>query len=189
MMQMRDDALSRSLGPSLTTADLAWLAPLRSSVSCFVIFGCWDEGRPDSLCREVYALLEILGATDATVVDREPVHIAHARRRSKRIRAAHPESMGTRTIDFVVEDMTTACSVLEQDRFDLAYCSGVLYYVMQDAVALQAAIDTMARVVRPGGWVVAQEDPGLECSFTRAGLVLAAGLADAPEHAYCYQEP
>jgi hypothetical protein len=50
-------------------------------------------------------------------------------------------------------------------------------------------VSAMARVVRPGGWVVASEHEGLDTWFDGAGLVRAQGLADAPQYAYCYRKP
>jgi hypothetical protein len=58
-----------------------------------------------------------------------------------------------------------------------------------DAGKLQAAVDTMARVVKPGGWVIANEDKGLDRRFEEAGLAKAEGLGNAPEYAYCYRKP
>ena len=85
--------------------------------------------------------------------------------------------------------MTRATDALTVNGFDLAYCSGVLYFMRSDAGKLQAAINTMARVVKPGGWVIANEDEGLDRHFEEAGLEKAEYLDDAPEYAYCYRKP
>jgi hypothetical protein len=58
-----------------------------------------------------------------------------------------------------------------------------------DPGKLQAAVNTMARVVRPGGWVIANEDEGLERQFEAAELEKVECVNDAPEYAYCYRKP
>jgi hypothetical protein len=54
---------------------------------------------------------------------------------------------------------------------------------------LQAAINTMARVVKPGGWVIACEDEGLDRRFEEAGLERVQSLSNVPEHVYCHRKP
>jgi SAM-dependent methyltransferase len=85
--------------------------------------------------------------------------------------------------------MTKETDELAANCFDLAYCSGVLYFMRSDTGKLQASVNTMARVVRPGGWVIANEDKGLDKQFEEAGLEKAEGLDNAPEYAYCYRKP
>jgi len=84
--------------------------------------------------------------------------------------------------------MTRETDDLPGDSFDLAYCSGVLYFLRSDASMLQASINTMARVIRAGGWVFACEDKGLDRYFEKAGLRKSESLDDAPEYAYCYRK-
>jgi hypothetical protein len=85
--------------------------------------------------------------------------------------------------------MTREADELPIDCFDLAYCSGVLYFLRSDVGKLQAAVNTMARVVKPGGWVIANEDKGLEGRFNEAGLEKVQSLANIPEYTYCYRKP
>jgi hypothetical protein len=53
---------------------------------------------------------------------------------------------------------------------------------------MQTAVNSMARVVKPGGWVIACEDEGLEPYFEAAGLEKTEELKQAPEYAYCYRK-
>lgn len=177
------------LGPRLLREDLEWLEPLRSLVSSIVVFGCRDTGEEDSSCREAYAFLRILDATSAMVVDKEPEHIRNAQTWFRKTRAQYPKLFGTYHVAFAVSDMTRERDELGRNRFDLAYCSGVLFYLTSDAAKLQAAVNTMARVVKPGGWVIAAEDEGLDRYFGVAGLEVADVLDNAPDYAYCYQKP
>ena len=173
----------------LLKSDFEWLEPLGASVSSIIVFGCWDDGDADRCCREAYVLLRILEASSAVVVDKEAKFIRNARSWFQKTQAQYPQLFGAYDLGFVVGDMAGETAELGVDRFDLAYCSGVLYFMRSDAGRLQAAIDTMARAVRPGGWVIACEDEGLERHFEEVGLEKAEGLDDAPEYAYCYRKP
>jgi SAM-dependent methyltransferase len=173
----------------LLRSDFEWLEPLRAFVSSIIVFGCWDNGDTHRGCREPYALLRILEATSAVVVDKEAEYIRNARSWFQKTQAQYPELFGACDLRFVVADMTRATDALTVNCFDLAYCSGVLYFMGSDAGKLQAAVDTMARVVKPGGWVISNEDKGLDRQFEAAGLERAEGLDNAPEYAYCYRKP
>jgi SAM-dependent methyltransferase len=173
----------------LVQSDFEWLKPLGAFVSSLVVFGCWDNGDADTGCREAYALLRILEASSAVVVDKEAKYIRNAQSWFQKTQAQYPELLGAYDLTFVVADMTTATDALTVNCFDLAYCSGVLYFMRSDPGKLQAAVDTMARVVKPGGWVIANEDKGLDRHFQAAGLERAEGLHSAPEYAYCYGKP
>jgi hypothetical protein len=173
----------------LLKSDFEWLAPLRARVSGLIVFGCWDDGSANRRCREAYALLRILEATSAVVVDREVEYICNAQRWFQEARARYPQLLGPYDLEFVVSDMTQEADELGIDCFDLAYCSGVLYILKSDADQLQAAVNTMARVVRAGRWVVANEDEGLDRFFWEAGLERAKLSANAPAYAYCYRKP
>lgn len=173
----------------LLRSDFEWLEPLRAFVSSIIVFGCWDDGDTDRQCREAYVLLRILEASSAVVVDKEAEYIRNAQNWFQETRAQYPELFGAYDLQFVVSDMTGETDELPINRFDLAYCSGVLYFMRSDAGKLQAAVNTMARVVKPGGWVIACEDQGLDRQFEEAGLEKAARLDNAPEYAYCYRKP
>jgi SAM-dependent methyltransferase len=134
-------------------------------------------------------LLRILEATSAVVVDREAEYIRNAQSWFQQTRAQYPELLGAYDLKFVLSDMTRETDELPINCFDLAYCSGVLYFMRADAGKLQAAVHTMARVVKPGGWVIANEDEGLEGQFEGAGLEKAECLDNAPQYAYCYRKP
>jgi ubiquinone/menaquinone biosynthesis C-methylase UbiE len=62
-------------------------------------------------------------------------------------------------MDFIEANVAKPIRELQPDYFDLAYCKKVLYHVWceQGEPAAQSAVNEMARVVRPGGWVVAVE--------------------------------
>lgn len=173
----------------LLRSDFEWLEALRASVASIIVFGCWDDGDTDRGCREAYALLRVLGATSAVVVDKEAEYIRNAQSWFQKTRAQHPELLGAYGLRFAVSDMTGEADELPTNCFDLAYCSGVLYFMRSDVGQLQAAVNTMARVVKPGGWVIACEDEGLERRFEEAGLERAESLGNAPEYAYCYRKP
>jgi SAM-dependent methyltransferase len=172
----------------LLRSDFEWLEPLKAFVSSLIVFGCWDDGDTDRGCREAYVLLRMLEATRAVVVDKEVGYIRNARGWFQETQARFPELFGAYDLKFVASDMTRETDDLPRDSFDLAYCSGVLYFMRSDAGKLQASINTMARVVRAGGWVVACEDKGLDRYFEKAGLRKSKRLDDAPEYAYCYRK-
>jgi SAM-dependent methyltransferase len=173
----------------LLRSDFEWLKTLRASVSSIIIFGCWDNGDTNRGCREPYALLRVLEATNAVVVDKEAEYIRNAQSWFQKTRAQYPELFGAYDLKFVVSDMTRETDELPINYFDLTYCSGVLYFIRSDVGQLQAAVNTMARVVKPGGWVIASEDEGLEMVFEEAELEKAESFDNAPEYVYCYRKP
>jgi SAM-dependent methyltransferase len=173
----------------LLRSDFEWLKPLRASVSSIIVFGCWDNGDTVRGCREPYALLRLLEATSAVVVDKEAEYVRNAQNWFQKTQARYPELFGAYDLKFVVNDMTKETDELPIDCFDLAYCSGVLHFMRSDVGQLQAAINTMARVVKPGGWVIACEDEGLDRRFEEAGLERVQSLSNVPEHAYSHRKP
>jgi SAM-dependent methyltransferase len=187
-MSQREDDFWQIVAVGLQRSDFTWLEPLRPVVDRTIVFGCWDDGETIRQCREPYVLLRILRASRTVVVDKEAAYICNAREWHRETRARHPELFGAWELQFVVSDMAGAAQELPSNSFDLAYCSGVLYFMRSDARQLRAAVSTMARVVRPGGWVIASEDEGLDTWFDGAGLIRAQGLEDAPQHAYCYRK-
>jgi len=178
----------RIVAQGLHRGDLAWLQPLRGTVSDIVVFGCWDDGDAIRQCRESYALVRVLHASRATVVDKEAAFIGNARAWYQEARARQPKWCAGWVVEFVVSDMAGAAPVLPSSNFDLAYCSGVLFFMQSEPSKLQAAVNTMARVVSPGGWVIANEHPGLTSLFEGAGLLKADRLDGAPDCAYCYRK-
>jgi hypothetical protein len=178
----------RIVAQGLHKGDFAWLQPLRGTVSDIVVFGCSDDGDMDRQCREAYVLLRMLQASRATVVDKEAAYIRNARAWYEEARARQPQWFVGWVVEFVVSDMAGAAPELPSNAYELAYCSGVFYFMQSQAHKLQAAVHTMARVVRPGGWVIACEDPGLTSLFEGAGLLKADRLHGAPDYAYCYRK-
>ncbi len=177
------------LGPRVLGNELEWLEPLRSFVSSIIVFGCWNADEADGSCREAYVLLKVLDATSAVIVDKEAEYIRDAQRWFRKTRAQYPKLFDAYDVEFAVSDMTKESDDLGLNRFDLAYCSGVLYYMRSDDRELEASVNTMARVVKPGGWIIASEDEGLDEYLKGAGLEKAKGLNNAPEYAYCYRKP
>ena len=188
-VMMHEKDFWQIVAQGLLRSDFEWLQPLRASVSSIIVFGCWDDGDTDRGCREAYVLLRMLEATRAMVVDKEAGYIRNARGWFQEIQSRFPELLGAYDVQFVGSDMTRETDDLPIDCFDLAYCSGVLYFMRSDVDQLQAAINTMARVVKPGGWVIACEDEGLGRRFEEAGLERLQSLSAAPEYAYCYGKP
>ena len=176
------------MAQGLVRRDFAWLQPLRGTVSDIVVFGCWDDGETDRQCREAYALLRVLHASRATVVDREAAFIGNARAWYQEARARQPRWFDSWVVEFVVTDMAGEAPELRSNAYDLAYCSGVLFFMQSEPRKLQAAVNTMARVVSPGGWIIACEDPGLPSLFKGVGLLKTDRPDGAPEYAYCYRK-
>jgi SAM-dependent methyltransferase len=103
---------------------------------------------------------------------------------------------------------TTQPTDLTADHFGLAYCRKVLYHICgeldeQGTKDIQAAVREMARVVTPGGWVVAVEPTQRSHTdrrpldfnpfFQNAGLEWRADVYDAvpipePEGTYIYRK-
>jgi SAM-dependent methyltransferase len=169
--------------------ELRWLAELAGAVDSIVDFGCWSA--------EPFALLWTLNATRVEVVEKEEESLDTPRYVYENLRRFHPECLQGRHIEFhPPQDMITA--KLTRDRFDLAYCKRVLTNMQSDQ-EIQDAVNKMAEVVRPGGWIVAVESmpdkhgnprprADLASMFTKAGL-REEWLDGAPEDAYCYKKP
>ena len=191
-----------------------WLKPLRSCVDSIVDFGC--SAPYMGTCSEPYALLWTLGATRIVVIDKESKNIRNAEKWLKDTReTCEYEYFRNYPLEFVVGDMTGEIDVLDESTFDLSYCKDVLYSMYSSPQELQESINTMARVVKPDGWVIAVEQkmgreherapskiPGLEVCrpipesrpvdishlFEAAGLVRDS-LDNAPPCSYCYNKP
>jgi SAM-dependent methyltransferase len=126
----------------------------------------------------------VLDAVEVWGVDKNEEYISGRNGREQELRVLQtttPEALEGRTIRFIAGDMTRRVKELPDDHFDLAFCQGVLYQVFAEGCwrELQNAVHEMARVVRPGSWVVAVEpdvgigdvEPGccLEELVSRAG--------------------
>ena len=205
-------------GPCLMY-EYEWLKPLAPSVDYVVDFGCWVSDLDAGTSSEAYALLWTLEAARVVVVDRQPKNIENAQSWLETAREEHPYFRDYDLL-FVVGDMTNTrlpetTDALEENGFDLSYCRAVLCNMYASPTALKSAIDTMASVVKPGGWVIAMEPrmgveheqkpcdlfggkisvpvPLGQCRdigryFEAAGLV-SVDLDGAPGCSYCYQKP
>ncbi len=177
----------RIVGHACLRYEYEWLSPLRSSVDSIINFGCWasDANSPNS---EAYALLWTLEATRVVVIEKEAKHIDNAQSWFRKTREQHPEIFDAYDIDFIERNMAQETDDLPTN-FDLAYCSSVLYQMESDTHKLQAAVNTMARVVKPGGWIIAVEGIELHMQFEKAGLEKEACLDGDREYTYCYRKP
>jgi len=165
-------------------------------------------------CFEPYALLWTLKAKRIVVIDKECEHIQDAKQWLKKTQE-RLSYFKDYPLEFVVGDMTGEIDVLDENAFDLSYCRDVLCYMYPNQRELQDSINTMARVVKPGGWVIAVEQkmgvehesvpsetlswevpkrrPGsrpvdISHLFEGAGLV-KVNLDNAPDCSYCYNKP
>ena len=193
-----------------TRNNYAWLISLRNSVNRIVNFGC--------MSNEPFALLWTLDAEEIIVVEKDLSNLEKEDgpiQNLEFLRKYVPASMDSRTVKFIVADMTSEITELSSDYFDLAYCENVLYFMGDDLLLVQRAIDEMARVVNSDGLVIAVEpkigterktisqdffgikkDISIPSSnpininhlFVSAGLIKTE-ILDAPEGSYCYQKP
>ena len=60
----------RIVAQGLLRSEFEWLESLKAFVSSLIAFGCWDDGDTKRGCREAYALLRMLEASRAVVVDK-----------------------------------------------------------------------------------------------------------------------
>jgi hypothetical protein len=201
--------LFRHLNNPSLEHELAWLRPLRSSVSRIANFGCWKGDEP-------FALLGTLGAIEVTVIEIDKNYLANLEKKIADFSEAR--LLDRCSITPVLGDMTSV--QLRGDYYDLAYCDEVLYSVFEESEQnLQVAIDKMISVVRSGGWIIAVEtkigaevqevenqllsalsgqkivqhipvsDPiDISPLFEAAGLV-KINLDGAPKWSYCYMKP
>lgn len=168
--------------------DFRWLSQLRGSITEIVNFGCWNP--------EPLVLLWVLNAREVKVVEKEERHLDRPKEILENIKLSFPSCLEGRSVEFLPPtDMITV--ELPQEYFDLAYCERVLTN-MEDDQIIQAAINKMAMVVKPGGWVIAVESmpdeqgiprprKEIELMFEQAGL-REVHLYAAPENAYCYRK-
>ncbi len=131
-------------------------------------FGCWcevddfwEDNPVFSGGVEPFNLLWVFDASEIVVLDKEAQHIKAFQRKLAAWQQANPESLWGRSISTIVADMTSpTIPDLPTEYFDLAYCFNVLYYMNaggSDNEQVNAAISTMKRAVRPGGYVLVVE--------------------------------
>jgi hypothetical protein len=119
-----------------------------------VSFGLFQKG------REPFYLMWLLNAAEISVVEIKQEYIDEFKRLITEFRDRTPEGFQGRTIKPVVADMAQPVTELAGDYFDLAFCDNVLYSVNRNQPDLERvgqAIHEMARVIRPGGTIVAYE--------------------------------
>jgi len=179
----------REQGISSLVDSLKWLRQLRDSVDSAAIFGCWSE--------EPLALAWILDASEVAVVEIDEEHLARARQALEMISKKYtlPE---VQSVKFIVADMTKRVDKLPNGHFDLAFCREVLSHISEGCRLenIQSAVNEMARVVGPGGWVVADES-SLHAKHGTAKISHLFRMADlecdsleeAPYWSYCYRKP
>lgn len=168
-------------------SDFIWLAQLATTIDNIANFGCWSP--------EPFALLWILDATHITVIEKEEKRLTGPKEILEILKQQNPECLEGRSVEFLPPgDMIAA--ELPFGHFDLAYCERVMTN-MEDDQEIQLAIDKMAKVVKPGGWVIAVESMPAKQGNPRPREVFAAmfgkaglteeRLSNAPEDAYCFR--
>lgn len=189
-----------------------WLEPLQSFVDSIADFGCWAS-EEWSTCSEPYALLWTLEASGVVVIDKNPEYIKNAQEWLKTTRLKNLYFKDY-SLEFIVGDMTKneLQAKLPGNNFDLSFCQNVLYNMYDDSEEIQNAVNEMARVVKPGGWIIAIEPKvGVEFKnvpfwgeisvpmpvsnpvdisslFAVAGLI-RVNIDNAPNWSYCYKKP
>jgi hypothetical protein len=206
-----------SLGISLKH-DYEWLEPLKPHTSSIATFGCWTSDTVTGTCSEPYALLWSLDASRVVVVDKNPEYTQNAKHWLRSTREKYPY-FNDYNLEFIQGDMTDKdllkrVDALKEDYFELSYCCDVLYNMHPDSYKLSLAIETMARVVKLSGWIIAVEpkmgvkfemkpceifngklsipvplsEPiDISCCFEAIGL-RKFSLDGAPEYSCCYQK-
>jgi SAM-dependent methyltransferase len=167
--------------------DFNWLSQL-NGIESIANFGCWSP--------EPLALLWMLNAREVKVIEKEERYLTRPKEILEKIKVSFPGCLDGRFVEFLPpSDMITV--ELPIDYFDLAYCERVLTNMDNDHT-IQAAIEKMAGVVKPGGWVIAVEsmpdEQGnprsrneIESMFIKAGLK-EEKLDGSPENAFCYRK-
>jgi len=193
--------------------EYAWLSILKGSINSIADFGCWSS--------EPYALLWTLDASEIIVVEKELANldqIVGAKEDLEILMRRIPASMTGREIKFIVADMTSIVKELITNSVDLAFCKNVLYQIYEankDLSGVQNVVNEMARVVKPGGWVIAvepkigAEHENIVQDFFGTKIELPCRVGDpidisplfqkvalirntfegAPEWSYCYKKP
>lgn len=127
--------------------------------------GCWGASETLNLLWG-YEADEIVG------IEIDPGHIARAEQETASLRGRPDYCLGDQIVRYIQGDISKYNNELVSDYFDLAYCEHVLYYFSHekplDEAAVRAAIQQMARVVKPGGTVIAIE-PKLGAEFRTEG--------------------
>lgn len=197
-----------------------WLSlreDLADSIRVIADFGCRS--------LEFLALLHDLKAAKIFVVNKDADDLKRSQGCFAEVESDLQKFLERRSVRFILEDMSELKDAqLPSNSCDLAYCENVLYIIWKEhdftfPRSFRKAVDQMARVVRPGGWVIAVEgkirvDSKQErCDFLSSlspqevTLTIPSGdlidishcfegaglekvnLKGAPDYAYCYRKP
>jgi len=174
----------------------AWIARLLefSPIEAIADFGCCSA--------EPFFLLWLLDATKVCVIEQNPDNLLMLQEDIETLDKKYPESMRGRSVEiYSPRDMSQTVTELTSNHFDLAYCERVLYTMSPDLPKIQRAINEMARVVRPGGFVITVDEQvdtnganerghpfDLHPFFGNAELI-RFNLPSIPDWSYCYQKP
>ena len=185
----------------------SWLAQLGSDVDFLATFGCMSS--------EPFFLMWLLDAAMVRTVEKDPKYISEREEEEEHLRKNASTAFEGRDIKFILADMTELNEeTLPSGRFDLAFCKAVLYQIfLADLEGVQGEVGTqqikealqvvlkaicqMARVVKPGGLVIAIESIAVNAGeeptpigplFEIAGL-RPEPIQGAPQDAYCYRKP
>ncbi len=173
-----------------------WLVGLRnlSTINRIADFGCCSA--------EPLILLWLFDAAEVVVVELIKEHLDPLEEDIEIIKKRYPEALQGRSVKPITpHDVSMKVDALRSDYFDVAYCGRVLYNMSPDFQKIQASIGEMTRIVRPGGFVIAADEPvdakganesnhpiDISPMFESAGL-RQVYLLSKPDWSYCYQKP
>lgn len=174
------------------------LAVLKPEINRIVNFGYWH--RDDGIdSNEPYALVWTLDASEVVVVEKDKKCVQAGQEIMEGLRKRVPACFKLHSIRFLLGDMTNPIPELRQNYFDVSYCERVLLQIYDEhsKQGLTKAIAQIVRVVRPGGWVIACEQPteylpkNVEFFFEEAGLTINKSIRRVGilKDAYIYNKP
>lgn len=185
-----------SLSQVCSREDHLFLENLPIKIKRIVNFGCKSGSEP-------FALLWTLNASEVMVIEIEKENIDALQQELDIVGHRHPESLQGRKVDFLCLDMSQNIPALPSHYFDLAYCRNTLYFMQKQYNTLNNAVRQMARVIKPGGFIVAVEPYfGVELDEQKGELsepedinylFISTGLTKVdisgfPPFSYCYQK-
>jgi len=174
------------------------LVVLKPGIKYIVNFGYWP--RYDGIdSNEPYALAWTLDASEVVVVEKNEKYVQAGQEKMEGLCKRIPACFKLHSIRFLLGDMTNPISELCQNYFDVSYCERVLIQIYSEhgQQGLTKAIDQIVRVVRPGGWVIACEQPTKDLPknanhfFEEAGLTINKSISRVGvlKNAYIYNKP
>jgi SAM-dependent methyltransferase len=182
MQNLRSNIQSLTLTMGLVQGykeQILWLLDLNENYDSIANFGC-------NIGYETLALMWLLNAREATGVDKDGDSIRQAQSLLSNIQMdiqsiqmalhynpnipsqfrselqSYVENLGHLPFPTFVEGDMTEMTSLPSNHFDLAYCERVLYHIACNRSGrvgdnVLSAVEEMARVVKPGGFVAAIE--------------------------------